>query len=370
MSTKLATALAFSGLKVGLYTSPHVSTFRERISIVGCSSEVDLYSSALRRLQVEQCLGEVLEASDALDASYFEVLTGFAFHVFREEQVDVAVMECGVGGRLDATNVIERPLLSVITSIGMDHQQLLGDTLQAIAKEKAGIIKQDCPVVVGPTVPMEVVLSIAQEKAAVVEQVQQDSVGFEEVNRRIANVCLQQLEKKYGIRGDPKGLMVRPACRLEKIDSDGLRVLMDVAHNSAGVSRLLEEIERVVEENDAVELVCGFSRGKDVAECLKKVENFRKRVKCVVGVSVTSCRHYRSIGSDELERIGESVGCRVEKTCSVGEALGNAKRMGRSLCVVFGSVFLMHEVRVWGNHQCLRVLEVSEDEQEHIQLNE
>lgn len=137
----LASILQEAGYKVGLYTSPHLVDFRERIRING-------------EMIPQQSVVDFVEANSRLFAdlhlSFFEMTVGLAFDYFARERVDIAVVEVGMGGRLDSTNVIT-PLLSVITNIGLDHTQFLGDTLEKIAAEKAGIIKPSIPVVIGET---------------------------------------------------------------------------------------------------------------------------------------------------------------------------------------------------------------------------
>lgn len=151
----IAAALQASGLKVGLFTSPHLVDLRERIRINGQMIE-------------EQEVVDFIEQNrgflDSLQPSFFETMTAMAFAWFVKEQVDVAVIETGLGGRLDSTNVLT-PLLSVITNIGIDHTEFLGSTLPKIAKEKAGIIKPCVPCVIGETHPqtMNVFLDKAQE---------------------------------------------------------------------------------------------------------------------------------------------------------------------------------------------------------------
>jgi dihydrofolate synthase/folylpolyglutamate synthase len=143
VSHMLASVLMQAGYKVGLYTSPHLVDFRERIRINGqmipqeqVTDFVELHRGFMQTLQL----------------SFFEMTVGLAFDYFAKEQVDVAVVEVGMGGRLDSTNVI-RPDLCVITNIGYDHTQFLGDTLAKIAGEKAGIIKSGVPVVIGESHP-------------------------------------------------------------------------------------------------------------------------------------------------------------------------------------------------------------------------
>ncbi len=137
----LASILQEAGYKVGLYTSPHLVDFRERIRING---------EMIPQSAVVNFVDHNRDMFDKFNLSFFEMTVGLAFDYFAREQVDIAVIEVGMGGRLDSTNVIT-PLLSVITNIGLDHTQFLGDTLEKIAGEKAGIIKDGVPVVIGET---------------------------------------------------------------------------------------------------------------------------------------------------------------------------------------------------------------------------
>lgn len=158
VSHMLASILQEAGYKVGLYTSPHLVDFRERIRVNG---EMVPQEEVVRFVEQHRAFME------PLGLSFFEMTVGLAFDYFARQQVDIAVVEVGMGGRLDSTNVIT-PLLSVITNIGLDHTQFLGDTLEKIAVEKAGIIKQGVPVVIGQFQPetQPVFEAIAAERKA------------------------------------------------------------------------------------------------------------------------------------------------------------------------------------------------------------
>lgn len=143
VSHTLAAVLQSSGLKVGLYTSPHLTDFKERIRIDGIPVSEEY---------VTKFVSENLEFLESIHPSFFEVTTAMAFSWFAHEKVDIAVIETGLGGRLDCTNIIT-PKLCVITNIGFDHMQFLGNTLESIAAEKAGIIKHCVPVVIGESCP-------------------------------------------------------------------------------------------------------------------------------------------------------------------------------------------------------------------------
>jgi dihydrofolate synthase/folylpolyglutamate synthase len=138
-SHMLASIFQEAGYKTGLYTSPHLYDFRERIKVNGQMCSQDFVIDFTNK--VKPCI-------EKIEPSFFEITVGMAFDYFVQEKVDIAIIETGLGGRLDSTNVIE-PELSIITNIGFDHMALLGNTLEAIASEKAGIIKKDTPVVIG-----------------------------------------------------------------------------------------------------------------------------------------------------------------------------------------------------------------------------
>ena len=157
VANMMASALAAAGLKVGLYTSPHIEDFRERARILGPSP------SLIPKKYVYDFLCRYEKEMDSLDLSFFEITTGLAFKWFADRKVDVAVIEAGLGGRLDSTNIIT-PDLSIITSIALDHCALLGNTLEAIAGEKAGIFKPGVPALVGEYLPET--RPVFEEKAA------------------------------------------------------------------------------------------------------------------------------------------------------------------------------------------------------------
>lgn len=150
VSVLLASMLRAAGLRTGLYTSPHLTRFNERIRVNGEEIADEQLAGLLD--DIEGAVARMRVATDERDATFFEFTTALAFEHFHRSRVQIAVVETGMGGRLDATNVIT-PLVSVITSIGFDHQQYLGDTLAQIAEEKAGIIKERRPVVVGDLPP-------------------------------------------------------------------------------------------------------------------------------------------------------------------------------------------------------------------------
>src|SRR5690606_15762937 len=143
-SHMLAAVLASAGYKTGLYTSPHLVDFRERIRVNGEWIDAQF---------VVDYVNSQKDLIEEIQPSFFEVTVALAFDYFAQQKVDIAIIEVGLGGRLDSTNIIH-PEVSLITNIGMDHMNILGNTLEEIAREKAGIIKQDTPIVISETHPL------------------------------------------------------------------------------------------------------------------------------------------------------------------------------------------------------------------------
>nr|AAT74583.1 dihydrofolate/folylpolyglutamate synthase [Toxoplasma gondii] len=186
---KLAACLSLKGYKVGTYTSPHILSFRERIRVDSqMIPEEDVVSLYHRVTQTAKQMG--------VELTFFEVTTQMAFLYFSQQEVDWAVIETGLGGRLDATNIVDSPRCTVITSIGWDHMNVLGDTLDRIAQEKAGVIKAKTPLVLGPTAAVH---PCFRQKAACVGadvmEVQAEPRGedFEDENIRICRVVVENV---------------------------------------------------------------------------------------------------------------------------------------------------------------------------------
>jgi len=199
-SHQLASILQEENYKVGLYTSPHLKDFRERIKINGDMCSQDFVVSFVQKIK------HIIED---INPSFFEVTVAMAFEYFALQKVDIAVIEVGMGGRLDSTNIIT-PILSIITNIGFDHMQFLGNTYEAIAKEKAGIIKPNIPVIIGEfnneTKPVFLTIAkennckitFAQENWKVIES--NDSSGFLNVNV-VSNTYNKALKVELDLTG-------------------------------------------------------------------------------------------------------------------------------------------------------------------------
>ena len=270
----LASILQESGYKVGLYTSPHLVDYRERIRING-------------ELIPEQYVTDFIEdQKDVLDQggfSFFEMSVGLAFSYFASQSVDIAVVEVGLGGRLDSTNIIQ-PELSIITNIGYDHTQVLGTTLEAIAREKAGIIKEKTPVVIGEfsseTLPV-FRMAASRNNAPIYfaenqefpERTAQLKGAYQKKNIRTVQMAvkiLKELGWKITENSLERGLQ-------KVITNTGLRgrwevlqkspkVICDTAHNAEGLRYTMEQLRR--EEGKKRYLVIGVVNDKDLDNIL------------------------------------------------------------------------------------------------------
>ncbi|MEC7753258.1 MAG: folylpolyglutamate synthase/dihydrofolate synthase family protein [Bacteroidota bacterium] len=274
-SHMLASVLQSAGYKTGLYTSPHLKSFTERIRLNGKEAEQDFVINFIKKYKT---------LIEEIKPSFFEITVVMAFEYFAQKKVEVAVIEVGLGGRLDSTNVI-RPELSIITNIGFDHMELLGDTLAKIAMEKAGIIKENVPVVItekqADTVP--VFTQIANNRNAPItfaEEVQFDAIPLSDLkgNYQAKNVRgvltaldilrtagwkisdeaihlgLQNVQANTGLKG-----------RWQQIGSHPLTIC-DTGHNKEAFEYIVRQIQR--ELFDQLYMVLGFVKEKDLKPIL------------------------------------------------------------------------------------------------------
>jgi len=326
VSAKIAEGLRAEGFRVGIYTSPHISCVRERIRIDGemipeeavmrhLSSIFSLVSDQKKFQKFDSSFPVQLRGSLADESySFFDVLTELAFLYFREERIDWAVVEVGLGGRLDATNVIHSDL-AVITSIGYDHMDILGDTLEKIAREKAAIAKMGIPFIVGPNAApffpnAEAVLPIE---------------GFyDEENSAIAAAALRRL----GIseRSIEIGIRIRPKCRFEVIGN----TVLDAAHNPHAFRRLIEALG-IHFPGETFHFIVAFSKEKQWQACLDLIRPHAAKISYV-----NSHARFAPLGGGSLQ-----------------EALGTAVHRE----VICGSFYLMKEAR-----HCLGIREPRDPE--------
>ena len=269
-SHMIASILQEAGYKVGLYTSPHLKDFRERIKING---------KCISKKFVIEFITSNKEFFQENSLSFFEMTVGMAFDYFAKKKVDIAVIEVGLGGRLDSTNII-KPEVSVITNIGFDHMQFLGNTIQEIAKEKAGIIKENIPVVIGET--QEEISNIFNEIAkinntkvffadkTIKESYRSDLKGNYQkhnIKTAIQAVCLLDERKfqilkshiKKGLRNVVKntGLLGR-----WQILNNNPKVICDTAHNKEGLKIVIKQLKEL--DFKTLHFVIGFVNDKNV----------------------------------------------------------------------------------------------------------
>jgi len=274
-SHMIASVLQQAGYKVGLYTSPHLKDFRERIKVNGiCISEENVVSF----------INENKSFLEGQKLSFFEMTVGLAFDYFAQQEVDIAVIEVGLGGRLDSTNIIT-PLVSVITNIGLDHTQFLGETLTEIAFEKAGIIKSGIPVVIGEkqqeTTPVfektanknHAKLYYAEEN--ITEIYKTDLLGdYQKKNVKTAVMALRLLDREETIQISDKE--INPGLQ-NIVKNTGLKgryqilqndpkVICDIAHNKEGLSMVLNQIQK--EKFDKLHIVLGVVNDKNLKDIL------------------------------------------------------------------------------------------------------
>ena len=328
----LDAALRASGLRVGRYTSPHLVKLNERFFLDGAPIGDDALSAAAEK---------VAKIAPA-DLTFFEALTAVAFLVYADAKVDYAVLETGLGGRLDATNVCV-PELCVITRIGLDHCDWLGDTVEKIASEKAGIIKPHVPVVLGENLPevRAVVEARAKEvgapffyapDVASAADVPRDFPLGGTFNRENAVTALAAL-KVLG-KGDASGFadVVWPG-RFQRVEN----FIIDGAHNPPAAHALAEAL-RELNLSEPLTLVAGFCGDKDVGEVLSILAPFVKK-----GYAVRT-NNPRSLSAEETAEKMRAAGIDAVASPSLAAAISSASSAPRAL--ICGSLFLAGEALV------------------------
>ena len=376
VALKIAKVFELAGYNVGLFVSPHVSSFRERMQI---------NSIPISEKEVEELLPMIYNIceEEEIPATFFEVTTALAFAFFDKRKADVVVLETGLGGRLDATNVVTNPDLCVITSIGLEHTRILGDTVELIAKEKAGIMKEGTPVLVGPDLPHDVMKQCAIEKKTEGYYTCEDALGGDDVkeyaeevvvngvkyvdydiqNAMIAKAAIQILENKnkdnssrikfpFDVNTIEAGVKHRPPCRFEKMtiqlneSSNPVLVILDVAHNPPAMKHLVLKLEATYPEREK-RIVVGFSADKDLAQCGNSLLSI---VKDPSRLHLVEAAHPRAAKLEDMliaePKLRESNFDENDRsiTAQVKSALSIAEK-NNEILVVCGSVFLMAEAR-------------------------
>lgn len=345
-SHMLSSVLQEAGYKVGLYISPHLKDFRERIKINGREISEDF---------VCEFIAKHKSFFEANDMSFFEMSVGLAFDYFAAEKVDIAIIEVGLGGRLDATNIII-PLVSVITNIGLDHTQFLGNTLEAIAGEKAGIIKPNIPVVIGEytEATKAVFLAKAEENNApiyfasdLIDQIYlSDLVGdYQFHNKKTVqqtiSILNQETDFKISNEELKKGL-------LNVVKNTGLqgrwqqlgenpKIICDTAHNKHGLEVVMNQLKN--EKYEKLHIVFGVVNDKDLESILPLFPKEAQYYFCNPNSS-------RALPAEILQSEAKKHDLIGEKYDSVAIAFSEAKKNAseNDFIYVGGSTFVVAEL--------------------------
>ena len=369
-SHMLAAVLQTAGYTTGLYTSPHLKDFRERIKVNGQVCDEQFVIDFTKRIQL---------LIKEIEPSFFEITVAMAFEYFVEQKVDVAIIEVGLGGRLDSTNIII-PELSVITNIGWDHMNLLGNSLESIAVEKAGIIKENVPVVIGeylhetknifsekaleknaPIVfaqekryvvdwknsPHQLMVTVADKQTdertnyyldlngiyqtknllTVLEALHQLHVQGWNINNDIIQKALSTVKKLTGLHG---------RWELVKQHPD---IVLDVAHNVDGIKQIVEQLE--TSNYHHIHIVMGMVKDKDVEHVLALLPTS-------ASYYFTNAQIPRALEAENLKHKAEGFGLIGNSFADVNIALQNALQHAEinDLIIVCGSVFVVGEVEM------------------------
>ena len=338
----LSSILQTAGLKVGLYTSPHYRDFRERVRINGQMIPED---------NVVDCVEKYQAGFETMKPSFFEMTAGLAFYHFADESVDVAILEVGMGGRLDSTNVVT-PLISVITNIGYDHMEFLGDTLEKIAMEKAGIIKPGIPVVVGESNPEtdNVFEQMATENGSDLYFAKQRDVAsdlladyqkknistaletIEALNSRDYNISSNQIQK--GLKNVTRNTQFMG--RWQQLSESPLTIC-DAGHNVDGMREVVAQLEKTLHKN--LHFVFGTVNDKNIESVLELLPKNATYYFCSADIP-------RALHVNQLSTQAAGFGLHGNTYSSVSAALESAQKNAASDDLVFvgGSSFVVAEV--------------------------
>lgn len=344
-SHMLASILQEAGYKVGLYTSPHLRDFRERIRVNGKVVSKQFVIGFIKRNK---------SFFEANNLSFFEMTVGMAFDYFAKQKVDIAVVEVGLGGRLDSTNIIT-PELSVITNIGFDHVQFLGDTLEKIAAEKAGVIKDNIPVVIGETQPET--QPVFKEKAKLTNS---DIYFADQLVENVLESDLKGAYQKHNIKSVIQSVKVLRKSGyqisdkalkkglLKVIQNTGLqgrwqilgerpKIICDTAHNKEGLSFVLQQLQ--LETYGKLHIVFGVVKDKDIDSILSLFPKNASYYFCKPNVP-------RGLDTDVLQSVFNENGLKGKAYKSVEEAMtmAIAEANTEDLIYVGGSTFVVAEI--------------------------
>ncbi len=357
----MASILTEAGYKVGLYTSPHFVKFNERIRINGKMIEDEFIANYIKDL------GEYIEKERP---TFFETTTALAFKYFDEMKTDYAVIETGLGGRLDATNVIE-PLASIITSISLEHTQLLGDTLEKIASEKAGIIKLNTPVFLGriPFKAEEIILAKSEELNCNAYRI--DDFTIKENNRVKVSLngktfslysnplngehqffnCALAIKTLNEVSGIKNGTIISRGIKnvvknsgiqgRYEIFSENPKIIFDSAHNSEGVESFINEFSKEYQNYEESVLIFGAMRDKDILKMIKLLTPFFTKI------LISQAKYERAASTEEISAVLNNNNIITQPINSPADFIQNfLRKKGKRCLVVLGSMYLLGEIKL------------------------
>jgi dihydrofolate synthase/folylpolyglutamate synthase len=367
VSNMLAAIYQTAGYRTGLYTSPHLKDFRERIRING---------KMINRQFIIRFIEQHRRDFETIKPSFFEWTTALAFEYFKQKKVDLAVIETGMGGRLDSTNIIT-PVISIITNIGWDHAHLLGNTLQKIAAEKAGIIKHGVPLVIGEK--QKAIQSVFKQKAKDMNtqavfasenfETEMKSSGFKEMkvdimhhgkpylksvrmdlagHYQLKNVCtvlqsVHLLNPKFPVK---KEQIIKALKQVRKLSGFNGRwtvlakrplIIADTGHNKEGIAEVMKQINTITYKR--LHIVLGMVADKDIASVLKLLPKTAYYYFCQPAVP-------RGLDAVQLAEAAAKFKLAGNTFSSVKSALKAAKKQAGNHDLIFigGSTFVVAEI--------------------------
>lgn len=373
-SHMLAAILQTAGYKVGLYTSPHLQDFRERIKVDGTMCSQNFVVDFVQHIQPK---------IDEVKPSFFELTVAMAFEYFAQQNVDIAIIETGLGGRLDSTNII-KPTLSIITNIGYDHVNILGNTLQEIAYEKAGIIKPNTPVVIGEYLPQTKSIFIekaqqenapiyfAQDIYTVIKHHQQNNqlqVTLKKDDGNISNYsldlsgiyqlknivtviesCNQLYQLGYNINRENIVTALAATQRLTglygrwQILQNNPTIVADVAHNTDGIKQVLQQLSSC--NYQYLHIIIGMVKDKDINAVLELLP--QKAI-----YYFTNAHIERAMKKEDLQQLASSYQLQGDVYNNVNTAIATAQQNATTndFILICGSIFLVGEIDTLINQQ-------------------
>lgn len=357
----LASILQEAGFKVGLYTSPHFVKFNERIRINGKQI------SDSRIINFLDCNKSYI---DEHKPTFFEITTALAFQYFAEQKVDFAVIETGLGGRLDATNTIN-PIASVITSISLEHTHILGDTIEKIATEKAGIIKSRVPVFISdlPDEASKIIQEICEKRNSELFKLNNYvSLNSKKINIKFGTV--KRAYEKIGLKGEHQlknsALAILTLSktlniidhktiqngldnvvansgiqgRYERFGEKG-NIIFDSAHNLEGLNIFLDEFKNEYHKYKKCSLIFGAMKDKKIAEMLIAVNNY------FTDIYITSTNYERAATAEEIKSIADNINLKSKIDNSPEKLVLNHLHKNNEEClVVLGSIYLIGQIKL------------------------